>query len=186
MRILGPVVQISALPVFNIGKQLTLRHTVAAQLVGDENARHILQTLRQTPEETLCCPRVAAALHQDIEYDPVLVNGAPQEVQLALDPNEHFIEVPLVTRPGSPLPHLVGEARTELQTPLPDALARDDHTALAQQQFDVPKAQTEYVVQPDRVADQLSREAVAIVWVGWVSHPTILTRAPLADQHRLT
>ena len=94
--------------------------------------------------------------------------------------------MPLVTRPGSPPPHLVGEARTELQTPLPDALVRDDHTAFAQQQFDVPKAQTEYVVQPDRVADQLSREAVAIVWVGWFSHPTILTRAPLADQLRLT
>jgi hypothetical protein len=41
MRILGPVVQIAALPVFNIGKQLALRHTVAAQLVGDENARSV-------------------------------------------------------------------------------------------------------------------------------------------------
>ena len=167
---------------FNIGKQFTLCHTVAAQLVGDEDARRILQALRQAPEETLCCPRIAAALHQDIEYDPVLINGAPQEVQLALDPNEHFIEVPLVTRPGSPPPHLVGEARTELLTPLPDALVRDDHTAFAQQQFDVPKAQTEYVVQPNRVADQLSWETVAIVWVGWFFHRTILTRAPLAGQ----
>jgi hypothetical protein len=42
------------------------------------------------------------------------------------------------------------------------------------------------VIQPDRVADQLSREAVAIVWVGRLSHPTILTPAPLADQLRLT
>jgi hypothetical protein len=77
--ILGPVVQISAFPVFNIGKQLMLRHTVAAQPVSDENAGHILQALRQAPDETLCCFGIAVALHQDIEYDPILVNGAPQE-----------------------------------------------------------------------------------------------------------
>lgn len=87
---------------FNIGKQLTLRHTVAAQFVGDENARYILQALQQALEETLRRPRIAAALHQDIEHDAVLVNGTPQVAQHALDPNEHFIEVPLVTRPGSP------------------------------------------------------------------------------------
>jgi hypothetical protein len=103
-------------------------------------------------------PLISAALHQDIEYYSVRVNGAPPEVQRALDPDEHFIEVPRVTRPGSPPTHLVGEARNELQTPLADAFVRDDHTALAQQQFDVPEVQTEYVVQPNRVADQLSRE----------------------------
>jgi hypothetical protein len=42
------------------------------------------------------------------------------------------------------------------------------------------------VVQPDRVADQLSREAMTIVWVGWLAHSAILTRAALADQIRLT
>jgi hypothetical protein len=30
------------------------------------------------------------------------------------------------------------------------------------------------VIQPDRVADKLGREAVAIVRVGRLSHPTIL------------
>ena len=129
--------------------------------MSDENTRHILQALQQALEETLRRARIAAALHQDIEYDPVLVNGAPQEVQLARDPNEHFIEVPFVAWPGSPPPHLVGEACAELQTPLPDALVRDNDTSFSQQQFNVPKAQAEYVVQPDRVADQLGREAVA-------------------------
>jgi hypothetical protein len=37
------------------------------------------QALQQALEETLRCTRIAAALHQDIEDDPVLVNGAPQE-----------------------------------------------------------------------------------------------------------
>jgi hypothetical protein len=42
------------------------------------------------------------------------------------------------------------------------------------------------VVQPDRVADQLGREAVAVVWVGCLSHPAILAPVPLPDQIRLT
>ena len=157
MRILGPVVQIAALPVFNIGKQRTLRRT-----------------------------RIAAALHQDIEYDPILVNGAPQEVQHAPDPNEHFIKVPFVARLGSPPAHLVCEAGTEFQTPLTDALVGDDPTPFRQQQFDIAETQTEYVVQPNRMADQLGREAVAIVRVGWLSHPAILARAAPASQTRLT
>lgn len=36
------------------------------------------------------------------------------------------------------------------------------------------------------VADQLGREAVAIVRVRWFSHPAILARAPPAGQLRLT
>ena len=171
---------------FNIGKQLTLCHAVAARLVSDENTRHILQALQQALEETLRRTRIAAALHQAIEYDPVLVNGAPQEVQLALDPNEHFIEFTICRRPGSPPPHLIGKARTQLQTPLPDALIRDNDTSFSQQQFNVPKAQAEYVVQSDRVADQLGREAVAIVRVGWLAHPAILARAAPVEPDRLT
>ena len=38
---------------FNIGKQRALCHAVAAQLVSDENTRHILQALQQALEETL-------------------------------------------------------------------------------------------------------------------------------------
>ena len=37
MRVLGPVVEISALLVLDVGKHLTLRHTVASQLVGDDH-----------------------------------------------------------------------------------------------------------------------------------------------------
>ena len=42
----------------------------------------------------------------------------------------------------------------------------DNHAALSQEQLDVAKAQTEHVVEPDSVPDQLSREAVTIVRIG--------------------
>src|SRR5271156_3214359 len=56
MRVLRSIVQVAALTVFDIGHQRTLRHTVAAELVGDEDPRHILQTLQLPLEEALRSP----------------------------------------------------------------------------------------------------------------------------------
>ena len=45
MRVLGPIVQISALSVLDAGEQLTLGDAVGPQLVGHDHPRQILQTL---------------------------------------------------------------------------------------------------------------------------------------------
>jgi hypothetical protein len=52
--------------------------------------------LEQSFEESLGGFGVTACLNQDIEHDTVLIDGAPEIVQLALDPDEHRIEVPFV------------------------------------------------------------------------------------------
>jgi DNA-binding GntR family transcriptional regulator len=55
MRVFRAIVQISALSMFGLWKQLTLSHTVASQLIGHDHARHILKAVQQTSEEALCC-----------------------------------------------------------------------------------------------------------------------------------
>jgi hypothetical protein len=45
IRVLGPIVQISALSVLDAGKQMTLTDAIAPQLVGHGHPRYILQTL---------------------------------------------------------------------------------------------------------------------------------------------
>jgi hypothetical protein len=130
MRVLGPVVQIAALSVFYTRKQLTFRHAVAPQFVGDQDARHILQAVQQPLEEALRCSGIAAALDQNIEYDAVLVDRPPEIMQYTPDPDEHLIQMPLVTRSRSAPAQFVGEARAELQAPLPNALIGDDYTTL--------------------------------------------------------
>jgi hypothetical protein len=100
MRVLGPIVQTAALTVFDFRQQRALRHAIAAEFVGGDDARNILQTLQQPLEDTLRRPGIAAALHQDIGHGAILIDGAPETVQLALDPDKHLIEVPLVTRLG--------------------------------------------------------------------------------------
>jgi hypothetical protein len=42
MRVLGPIVQILALPVLNVGKQVAPGDAVAAQFVGHDHPRHVL------------------------------------------------------------------------------------------------------------------------------------------------
>ena len=42
------------------------------------------------------------------------------------------------------------------------------------------------MVEPDRMADQLCREAVAMVRIGRLSHPAMVALAAADDQTRLT
>src|SRR5215813_12383460 len=75
--------------------------------------------------------------------------------------------MPLVTRPGPPAPELVGIHLSEFPTPLPDRLVSHNHSAGEEQLFDVAVAKAKAVVQPDTMTDDLSREAVVFVPVGW-------------------
>jgi len=185
MGILSSIVQVAALTVLNVRQDRALRHAVAFQFIGDEDPRDVLQPLQETLEEALRRPGIAAGLDQNIKYDAVLIDGAPEIMQLALDPNEHLVQVPLVTGLGAAPTKIVREARAKFQAPAPDALVGDKHAALGQEQLDVPKAQTEYVVEPNRVADELSREAMTVVRVWRLLHSTILAQARPVRQGRL-
>jgi hypothetical protein len=99
MRILGAIVQVVALPVLDIRQKLALGHAVALQLVGDENARYVLQLLQETLEEALRCPGAAAGLYQNVKHGAVLIDGAPEIMLFPVDPNEDFVQVPFVTGP---------------------------------------------------------------------------------------
>ena len=52
-------------------------------------------------------------------------------------------------------------ARTELPTPMPNGFVGDDDAWFSQKIFHKAKAQTETVIKPDGMADDLGREAMA-------------------------
>ena len=60
MRVLGAVVQIPRPPVLHRRHELAVGDLVAAQLVGDQHARHVPQALEQLTEESLGRHRVSA------------------------------------------------------------------------------------------------------------------------------
>src|SRR5262249_1885335 len=67
MGILTLVVQIATLAVFDPGQDLPFGRAVALQLIGDDHAWHVLQSLEQLARELLRCVLIAPALDQNVE-----------------------------------------------------------------------------------------------------------------------
>ena len=174
MRVLCPIVQISALSVLDARKQLTPSDTITPQLVGHDHSWDVLQTLQKPPEEALRGVAIAPSLNQDVEHNTILIDRAPKVLLHALDPDEDFVQVPLVPWPRALAAQAVGETRTEFLAPASHRLVGDDNAALSQEQLNIPQAEAEHVVQPDSVADDLGGEPVAVVGIGWRLHPASL------------
>jgi hypothetical protein len=96
MRVLGPIVRISALSVLDAGKQLTLSDATAPQRVGHDHPRYILQTLQKLLEEALRGVGIAPGLNEDVEHNAILIDGMPEILLHASDLDEDLVHVPLV------------------------------------------------------------------------------------------
>ena len=169
------------MPVLDIGKQVTPRHTVASQFISYDHSRYILQALQQSAEEVLGSLGIAPILNKDVEDNAVLIDGALEIVLHSLDPDEHFIHVPLVPGPGSAAAQAIGKTLAEFLAPPPHCLIGDHDAPLGQEQLDVTQAEAEHVIQPHSMADDLGREAMAVVRVGWRLHATTLA-LPRSDR----
>ena len=146
MRVLGPIVQISALSVLDARKQLTPSDTITPQLVGHDHPWDVLQTLQKPPEEALRGAAIAPGLNQDVEHNTILIDRAPKVLPHALDPDEDFVQVPLVPWPRPVAAQAVSETRTEFLAPASHRLVGDDNAALSQEQLNIPQAEAEHVV----------------------------------------
>ena len=113
MRVFRAVVEALVFPVLHTRHDFFLCGFVAAELVGDQYARHVLAPLEQLAEELLGCSFVPPALDEDIEHIAFLVDRPPEIVGLAIDLEEHFIQVPLVTRARTSSAQLVGVGLAE-------------------------------------------------------------------------
>src|ERR1700759_1902594 len=70
MRVLGPIIQISALPMLDARKRLSLSDTMALQLVGHDDALLRAHTLQQALEEAPGGIAVSRALNRNVHYTP--------------------------------------------------------------------------------------------------------------------
>ncbi len=100
-----------------------MSHSVAAELVGHQFIRDDA-SLQHSAEEPFSRPSVTSLLHLDVDRVPFLVDGPPQVQLLAVDLDEHLVQIPGVVGPLSPLeaPSIL---RSELPAPLPDRLVAD-------------------------------------------------------------
>ena len=91
VRVLGAIIHIAVLPVFDARQDLSLSSTVALQLIGDDHAGDILAAFEELAEELLGGCLIAAALDQNIQDMAVLINGPPEVVPCPIDGEEDFI-----------------------------------------------------------------------------------------------
>src|SRR5271166_5212636 len=156
----------------DVRQQVALCHAVASQLVGHDHPRHIFQTLQQTPEEALGGFTIAPLLNEDVEHNAI--HGAPKIMLHAADPDEYLVDVPLVSRPWPAAAKVVGKALAEFLAPASNGLIGDDNTTLGQKQMNTPQAETEHMIQPDRMADDLDGKAMPVARIGWRFHAASL------------
>ena len=151
---------------FSSREQRSLSRCVAFEFIGDDHSRHVGQSFEQPTKERLCGAFLSAALLQDIEHVPLLIDCPPQLGILTLDRQKHLIEVPLITRPGTAATELIGIRLATLATPFPNRFLRHEHATFTQQLFDIAEAQTKPKVPPHRVADDFHRNPVSLIGDG--------------------
>src|SRR3954471_7215098 len=149
-------------PMLDRGHHLSLRGTVAGQLVRDHHrgTRGAHLPLQQLPEQALGGLLVAPALDQNVEHDPILIDSPPEPMLRSPDHQAHFVQMPLVSRTGKPAADLVGEYLAKFARPLPHGLVAHKDAAGGQHLFDHAQAQRKAEVEPNGVADDLAWKAV--------------------------
>jgi hypothetical protein len=74
--------------------------------------------------------------------------------------------MPCIPRPRPAAAQPFGKFSAELSAPVPDALVGDQHATFGQDQLDIAQAEAEHVIQPNGVADDPGREAMAMIRTG--------------------
>ena len=108
MRVLRPVVQIPMLPMSNAGHHDPFRRPVAAQFVGDDDARFASSGPQQLAKEPDRGKTVALRLHENVEDNAVLIDGSPEIMSDAIDLEEDLVQMPFVAGSGTPSPQAIG------------------------------------------------------------------------------
>ena len=82
---------------------------------------------------------------------------------LAGDPDDHFVEMPAITRSRTAPPQSPSDRRSEFEHPTANALVGDVEATLGKQFLHVAIAQGEAKEQPDRVLDDDRRKAMPAI-----------------------
>src|SRR5215469_14067377 len=91
-------------------------------------------------ERTALQRRSRSRLHQDVNYVAVLIDRAPEILQVAVDSKEDFVQMPVVPEPALSSLQLVDIICAELLAPQPDGFVGYDNAAFRQKIFDISEA----------------------------------------------
>src|SRR6202035_2318521 len=104
MRILRPIVLSQALLMVAGKSEMPKGSAVGAQLVGRHPRRREALFAQQLAHQLDGCRPGSTTLDQDLKALAFVVDGTPQIHVLACDPDDHFVEMPTIARPGTAPP----------------------------------------------------------------------------------
>ena len=126
MRVLGSIVESLVTTVISVWHGPLDGWHITRQLVGDNDPRRdAILRVEHTLQEALCGGLVPSTLNPDVQHRPMLVDGTPQPVPLLVDPERHFVQVPLVAASWMTPTKLGRQQWAELAAPQPDGLITD-------------------------------------------------------------
>ena len=113
-------------------------------------------SLQKFAHQALGRIRIAAALHQNVQNETVLIDSAPQPVLLAAHRDHDLIEMPLaIELARRPAADVGGILTAKFLGPRPYCLMRNDYAALGQHVFDHSQTEWKFEIQPNRMSDHI-------------------------------
>jgi len=160
MRDFGSIVLVLLRAVNNRGHHEAVGRRVTAQRVRDQTSWRTALPFQQLPKEAHGRPAITSGLHKHVDHVAVVVDRPPEVLLPTLDGHEQFVQVPGVAQASSAPSERTRVLRTEGPTPLPNRLVGDGDAPLSEEIFGIAEAQTEPVVVPDGVTNDVPRESV--------------------------
>jgi hypothetical protein len=161
--VLGPVVQIAVLPVFDARQKLPFCGPIAFQLIGDDDPWDIVTAFEELAEELLGGLLIPPTLDQNVEDMAVPIDGSPEIMTLTLDGQKDLIQMPLIPRLRSAVAPLISIRLAKLATPFPDGFVGYHHPACKEQLFHITVAETKAEAQPHTMTDDLRWKPMVLV-----------------------
>ena len=163
MRDFSPVVLVLTGVMNNGRKDLPMCSRITPKLVGDQFPGCLSLMFQDLTKEAFSGSTISRLGNQNIDHVSIPIDGPPKIEALTTDGDEEFIDVPNVAE-SAPFPtQSAGIGRSEFLTPVSDRFIRNNDSALREQVFYVSKAQGEPMVEPNSVADDFRRKAMASV-----------------------
>jgi hypothetical protein len=150
MRSLHSIVGVTLGRVGHVAEAGSHRGRIASQSVGDDAQRLSSLSAQKPAKEPFCSESITPRLHQDVDYVAILIDCAPEKLQLAVDSKEDLVQMPVVAEPALSSLQLAAIICAELLTPPPNRFIGYDDAAFRQKILDVSEAKAETMVGPDR------------------------------------
>ena len=120
MRSLRAIIRVTLGRVSHVAEAGSDRGRVASQSVSDDAQWLSSLPAQKSAKEPLCSASITPRLHQDVDYFAVLIDRAPEILQVAVDSKEDFVQMPVVPELALSSLQLADIICAELLTPPPN------------------------------------------------------------------